>query len=209
MARGRGLPGYRDVDSLESRDPELIRKVARGLEPVLQRWFSPDVRGLDRIPRSAALYAGNHSGGFISPDTWIFAARVLETRGIDVWAALRSLGRQGLADMIDRNCDQAAWLARELASAGIEVLNEVVLNQLVVAFGDDEATERAIAALQTARRCWCGGTRWRGRQAMRISISSWATTQKDIEITRDAIVAAGCSKPSTQLPAPVNPDEQR
>ena len=130
-------------------------------------------------------------------------------RGIDVWAALRSLGRQGLADMIDRNCDQAAWLARELASAGIEVLNEVVLNQLVVAFGDDEATERAIAALQAARRCWCGGTRWRGRQAMRISISSWATTQQDIEITRDAIVAAGCSKPSTQLPAPVNPDEQR
>lgn len=84
MARGRAcLPGYRDVDSLESRDPALIRKVARLLEPLLERWFSPDVRGLEHIPRGPALYAGNHSGGFISPDTWIFAARVLAARGID------------------------------------------------------------------------------------------------------------------------------
>ncbi len=111
-------------------------------------------------------------------------------RSFDVWAALRSLGRQGLAALIDRNCDQAKWLGDELAQSGIEVLNEVVLNQVVIAFGSDEVTLRAIAALQEARACWCGGTRWHGRQAMRISVSSWATTQEDMVITRNAILAA-------------------
>ena len=111
-------------------------------------------------------------------------------RGVDVWAALRQLGRTGLAEMIDRNCDQARWLADELSSAGIEVLNDVVLNQVVVAFGDDARTKRTIAALQDAGDCWCGGTRWQGREAMRISICSWATTQEDMQITLRAILAA-------------------
>ena len=111
-------------------------------------------------------------------------------RSFDVWAALRSLGRQGLAAMIDRNCDQAKWLAGELASAGVEVLNDVVLNQVVAAFGSDEQTQRTILALQDARACWCGGTRWHGREALRISVSSWATTQEDMVITRNAILEA-------------------
>lgn len=117
-------------------------------------------------------------------------------RGFDVWAALRSLGREGVAGMIDRNCDQAAWLAGELAAAGLEVLNEVVLNQVVLAFGSDDETLRAIAALQEARACWCGGTRWHGRQALRISVSSWATTEEDMIITRDAILAAAGKRPA-------------
>lgn len=111
-------------------------------------------------------------------------------RSFDVWAALRSLGRNGLAAMIDRNCDQAKWLADELAAAGIEVLNDVVLNQVVAVFGSDDVTQRIIVDLQNARACWCGGTRWRGRQAMRISVSSWATTQEDMVVARDAILAA-------------------
>jgi glutamate/tyrosine decarboxylase-like PLP-dependent enzyme len=111
-------------------------------------------------------------------------------RGIDVWAALRQLGRSGLAELIDRNCDQARWLADQLTLAGVEVLNDVVLNQVVVSFGDDERTKRVIAALQKAGDCWCGGTRWQGREAMRISISSWATTQDDMEITFRAILNA-------------------
>jgi glutamate/tyrosine decarboxylase-like PLP-dependent enzyme len=115
-------------------------------------------------------------------------------RGFDVWAALRSLGRRGLAGMIDRHCDQAAWLAGELGRAGIEVLNEVVLNQVVVAFGDDDRTRATIARLQQAGDCWCGGTRWRGREAMRISISGWATTQPDMERTLRAILAAAESE---------------
>ena len=114
-------------------------------------------------------------------------------RGVDVWAALRQLGRSGLAEMIDRNCEQAGWLAGELGKAGVEVLNEVVLNQIVVAFGDDARTKRAIAALQDAGDCWCGGTRWQGREAMRISICSWATTQEDMNITLGAILAAARS----------------
>lgn len=111
-------------------------------------------------------------------------------RAIDVWAALKSLGRTGLADLIERNCDQAQWLATKLAEAGHEILNEVVLNQVVVSFGDDDHNKRAIAALQRSGECWCGGVTWQGRYAMRISVSSWATTQQDLERALAAMLAA-------------------
>ena len=111
-------------------------------------------------------------------------------RSFDVWAALKSLGRQGLAGMIDRNCDQAKWLAAELAAAGVEVLNEVALNQVVVAFGSDENTKRVIGVLQEGRAIWAGGTRWRGRDALRISVSGWATTPDDMAISLRAILDA-------------------
>ncbi len=102
-------------------------------------------------------------------------------RGVEVWAALRSLGRQGLAELVERNCRQAARFAEGLRAAGCDILNEVVLNQVLVSFGDDDATRRAIAALQAEGTCWCGGTVWQGRAAMRISVSSWATTDADVE----------------------------
>jgi glutamate/tyrosine decarboxylase-like PLP-dependent enzyme len=108
-------------------------------------------------------------------------------RGIDVWAALRSLGRQGLAAMIDRNCDQAQALAEQLRAAGVEILNDVVLNQVVAAFGDDARTKRVVAALQQAGQAWCGGTRWHGREAVRISVSGWATTPGDVAVTLKSI----------------------
>ncbi len=111
-------------------------------------------------------------------------------RALDVWAALRCLGRSGVAELVDRNCRQAAWLAQKLDDAGANVLNEVVLNQVVVAFGDDDATKRVIGSLQGAGECWCGGTNWQGREAMRISVSSWATTQSDMERSLDAILRA-------------------
>jgi len=111
-------------------------------------------------------------------------------RGIEVWAALRALGRDGLADLIARNCRQAARLAEGLAQAGVEVLNDVVLNQVVVAFGDDERTRRVVAAVQEGGVCWCGGSHWRGRAVMRISVSSWATTDHDIERSLIAILDA-------------------
>ena len=104
-------------------------------------------------------------------------------RGFDVWAALKSLGRRGLAGLVDRNCDQAAWLAAELRRAGIEVLNDVVLNQVVVACGSDARTKAMIERVQESGDCWCGGTRWHGREAMRVSVSSWATTQSDVQET--------------------------
>lgn len=108
-------------------------------------------------------------------------------RGVEIWAALKSLGREGVGELIDRNCRQARALASGLTELRAEVLNEVVLNQVVVAFGDQQTTERVVARLQANGTCWCGGTVWRGRPAMRISVSSWATTEADIEQTLRAI----------------------
>jgi glutamate/tyrosine decarboxylase-like PLP-dependent enzyme len=109
-------------------------------------------------------------------------------RGIDTWAALKSLGRSGLAEMIERCCACAARFAEGLRAAGFEVLNDVVLNQVLVSFGTSEATLRAIAAVQEEGTCWCGSTVWQGRTAMRISVSSWATTLADVDRSLEAIV---------------------
>lgn len=102
-------------------------------------------------------------------------------RGVPVWAALRSLGRSGVAAMVERTCGHARRFAEALSAGGFDVLNDVVLNQVLVAFGDAERTQRVIAALQADGTCWCGGTVWQGRTAMRISVSSWATTDADVE----------------------------
>src|SRR5215475_9120279 len=109
-------------------------------------------------------------------------------RGIEIWAALRSLGRAGLADLIERSCRHAARFAEGLRAAGYEILNDVALNQVLVSFGDDETTRRVIRAIQADGTCWCGGTVWQGRAAMRISVSSWATTEDDVERSLDAII---------------------
>jgi glutamate/tyrosine decarboxylase-like PLP-dependent enzyme len=114
-------------------------------------------------------------------------------RGIEVWAALRSLGRAGLADLIERNCRAAARFAKGLRAAGYEVLNEVVINQVLVSFGDDETTHRVMAAIQADGTCWCGGTIWQGRAAMRISVSSWATTEEDVERSLEAMLRVASS----------------
>ena len=109
-------------------------------------------------------------------------------RGVDVWAALYGLGRAGVAEMIERNCRQARRFGEALSAAGFEVLNDVVLNQVLVAFGDAARTQRVIAALQADGTCWCGGTVWQGRSAMRISVSSWATTDADVERSLQAML---------------------
>jgi glutamate/tyrosine decarboxylase-like PLP-dependent enzyme len=109
-------------------------------------------------------------------------------RGIEVWAALKSLGRSGLADLIEGNCRAARRFAERLGAAGFEILNEVVLNQVLVSFGTAEETGRAVAAIQDEGTCWCGGTVWQGRTAMRISVSSWATTEADVDRSVAAMV---------------------
>lgn len=109
-------------------------------------------------------------------------------RGVEVWAALRSLGRAGVADLVERCCQHAARFAEGLRAAGNEVLNEVALNQVLIAFGDDETTRRVIAGIQRDGTCWCGGTVWHGRAAMRISVSSWATTEADVERSLEAMI---------------------
>ena len=116
-------------------------------------------------------------------------------RGVDVWAALRGLGRTGVAELIERNCRQARRFAEGLRAAGHTIHNEVVLNQVLVSFGDAETTNRVIAGVQRDGTCWCGGTVWQGKTAMRISVSSWATTDADVELSLEAIlrVAANTS----------------
>jgi glutamate/tyrosine decarboxylase-like PLP-dependent enzyme len=109
-------------------------------------------------------------------------------RGVEVWAALRSLGKKGLAAMIERTCRHARRFAEGLSAAGFQILNEVVLNQVLVSFGDAETTNRVIADIQTDGTCWCGGTVWQGKTAMRISVSSWATTEADVERSLEAMI---------------------
>ena len=109
-------------------------------------------------------------------------------RGVEVWAALRALGREGVIDLIERTRRHARRFAEGLTSAGYEVLNEVALNQVTVVFGDAEQTARVAAAIQTDGTCYCGPTVWRGRAAIRISVSSWATTGEDVERSLAAMI---------------------
>ena len=109
-------------------------------------------------------------------------------RGVEVWAALRTLGRGGLIDLVERTCRYARRFAEGLSAAGYEVLNEVALNQVLVSFGEPEVTNRVIAEIQKDGTCWCGGTVWQGRTAMRISVSSWATQEEDVERSLEAMV---------------------
>jgi glutamate/tyrosine decarboxylase-like PLP-dependent enzyme len=109
-------------------------------------------------------------------------------RGVEVWAALRCLGRKGVAELVERNCRQARRFAEGLQAAGYRVLNDVVLNQVLVAFGDANVTNRVISDLQMDGTCWCGGTVWQGQTAMRISVSSWATEDEDVERSLEAMI---------------------
>lgn len=111
-------------------------------------------------------------------------------RGVEVWAALRTLGRAGVAELVERNCAQARRFAARLSAAGCEILNEVVLNQVLVAFGEADRTRQVIEAIQAEGTCWAGVTVWQGRTAMRISVSSWATTDGDVERSAAAMIRA-------------------
>jgi glutamate/tyrosine decarboxylase-like PLP-dependent enzyme len=122
-------------------------------------------------------------------DPWDYVPQISRrARAVEIWAALHSIGRTGLADLIDRCCDYAIQFAEKMESAGYQVLNEVVLNQVLVSFGDDETTNRVIKRIQEDGTCWCGGTIWRGKSVMRISVSSWATTQEDVDTSIRAIL---------------------
>jgi glutamate/tyrosine decarboxylase-like PLP-dependent enzyme len=109
-------------------------------------------------------------------------------RGVDIWAALKSLGRSGLIEMIERCCDAATQFAEGLRDAGFDVLNEVVLNQVVVSFGSADVNKKVVAGVLEDGTCWCGITHWQGRSAMRISVSSWRTTPRDVELSLEAII---------------------
>jgi glutamate/tyrosine decarboxylase-like PLP-dependent enzyme len=110
-------------------------------------------------------------------------------RGIEVWAALATLGRDGVAELVERSCRLARRFADGMRAAGFDVLNDVVLNQVLVSFGSAEQTDAVIAAVQQEGTCWCGPTTWHDIRAMRVSVSGWSTTKNDIDRSVAAVVA--------------------
>jgi len=169
--------------------------LADSLATDAHKWLNvPYDSGLVFVRDARALYAAMSANAAYFPegqtrDPQRFVPEgSRRARAIEVWAALRSLGRRGLAEMIERNCRHAERFANELRKAGYQVLNDVVLNQVLVSFGAPEATRRVIAAIQQDGTCWCGGTSWQGTLAMRISVSSWATSDADVEQSIAAIV---------------------
>jgi glutamate/tyrosine decarboxylase-like PLP-dependent enzyme len=135
------------------------------------------------------------AAGYLPPDTGFEAANLTpqssqRARQVEVWAVLRTLGRAGVTDLITRTCRHAQTMAAYLSRAGLEVLNDVVLNQVLVRAATDDQTRTLIAAVQQDGTCWCGPTVWQHRPAMRISVSGWATTAEDIRQSAHAIIAA-------------------
>jgi glutamate/tyrosine decarboxylase-like PLP-dependent enzyme len=117
-------------------------------------------------------------------------------RGIATWAAIRSLGRSGIADLVERCCRLARRFAERLDGAeGVEVVNDVVLNQVLVRFGDDGHTDEVVRRVQQDGTCWVGATTWRDMRLMRISVSGWSTTDDDVDRSVDAMLAAHRSAP--------------
>jgi glutamate/tyrosine decarboxylase-like PLP-dependent enzyme len=121
-------------------------------------------------------------------------------RGAEVWAVLAALGRDGVAGLVDRTCRLARRFADGIAAAGYEVLNDVVLNQVVVDFGGPDRTGAVIAAVQREGTCWCGPTAWRGRTAMRVSVSCWNTTEEDIDRSVTAVLSSATHQPAAGYP---------
>lgn len=149
--------------------------------------FVRDARALHRAMALTAAYipvAEHRDPGMYTPEL------SRRARGVEIWAALRSLGRSGLAGLIERCCGHARRFAEGLRAAGCEILNDVVLNQVLVSFGSPETTNRVIEQIQRDGTCWCGVTKWQGHVAMRISVCNWATTDDDVDRSLAAILTA-------------------
>ena len=136
---------------------------------------------------TASYLAGHGEGGIRAPGDFVPESS-RRARGFATWAALRELGRSGLADLVERCCSLARRFGDQLARMdGVEIGNDVVLNQVLVGFGSDERTDRLIDAVQRDGTCWMGGTTWRGRRYMRISVSNWSTNEDDVDRSVAAI----------------------
>jgi glutamate/tyrosine decarboxylase-like PLP-dependent enzyme len=153
----------------------------------------PDVHAA-AVSYTAAYLVG--SGAQTAPslaDLTLSSSR--RARGFAAWAGLRELGRTGVAELVERPCRLARRFADGLTAGGAEVANDVVLNQVLVGFGDDERTDAVVAAVQRDGTCWLGGTTWRGRRLMRVSVSNWSTTEADVDRSVEAILRAAASLP--------------
>lgn len=151
--------------------------------------FIRDPKHLRAAMAATAAYLAEGEAGAREPSHYT-PELSRRARSIEIWAAMKHLGRAGIAEMIERCCAHARRFAEGLRAHGFEVLNDVVLNQVLVSFGSPEVTRAVIDDLQAGGVCWCGGTVWQGRTAMRISVSSWATTADDVEASLDAMVRA-------------------
>ncbi len=134
----------------------------------------------------AAYLTGSESADPVLGDLTPESSR--RARGFAVWAALRELGRSGVAGLVDQCCDQARLMADLLRAGGATIHNDVVLNQVLVGFGNDERTDEVVEAVQREGTCWVGATSWQGRRLMRISVSNWSTTEEDVERSGEAIL---------------------
>ncbi len=142
---------------------------------------------------TAAYLTGQGEGGLRAPSDYVLESS-RRARGFATWAALRQLGRNGLAELIERCCSLARRFAEQLSAIdGVTVANEVVLNQVLVSFGDDHRTDRVIDHVQRSGECWMGATTWHGQRLMRISVSNWRTTTDDVDRSVAAILAASDS----------------
>ncbi len=145
---------------------------------------------------SAAYLTGQGQGGLRAPGDFVLESS-RRARGFATWAALRQLGRTGVAELVDRCCTLARRFAEQLTAIdGVTVVNDVVLNQVLVSFGHDQRTDRIIDDVQRSGVCWMGATNWHGQRLMRISVSSWRTTAEDVDRSVAAIVAATERHPS-------------
>ena len=147
----------------------------------------PDVHGA-AVSYTAAYLVGTTGVAAGTSDFTLESSR--RARGFAVWAALRQLGRDGVAELVERNCRLARRFAESLTAGGAVVANDVVLNQVLVGFGADDRTDRVIDRVQRDGTCWLGGTTWGGRRLMRISVSSWSTTEADVDRSVAAILRA-------------------
>jgi glutamate/tyrosine decarboxylase-like PLP-dependent enzyme len=140
---------------------------------------------------TAAYLTGSGEDGLRTPADYVPESS-RRARGFATWAALRQLGRSGVADLVEGCCVLAGRLADQLTALdGVAVVNDVVLNQVLVRFGDDDArTEAVVAAVQASGECWTGATTWHGRRLMRVSVSSWRTTEADVDRSCAAIAVA-------------------
>jgi len=177
-----------------------LRHLTRGIEQAdswgcdVHKWLNvpydgglvfvsrPDVH-IAATSMTASYLVGQGTGG---SDLVLNASR--RARGFAVWAAIRELGSKGLAELVDRNCALARRFADQLGDAGAEIGNDVMLNQVLAAFGDDATTDAVIDAVQRDGTCWMGGTTWRGRRYMRIAVSNHTTTEADVDRSVEAIV---------------------
>ncbi len=145
----------------------------------------PDVHAA-AVSYSAAYLVGSGGAPTAGADFTLESSR--RARGFATWAGLRQLGRQGVAELVETSCRHARRFRDALGAGGADIANEVVLNQVLVGFGNGDRTDRVIEGVQADGTCWVGGTTWRGRRLMRVSVSNWSTTDEDVDRSVEAIL---------------------